>query len=89
MAREIRQSFGWLLSSATKGESIIDTNDPTTPKRREQIGDELMEVLRQAQSEWSKTSEDNRDVARQRFITTLHVFDGLFLDNNNPPENCK
>jgi hypothetical protein len=52
----------------------------------QRIEDELMEILRQAQSQWSLASEDDRDAARQRFISALHMFNGSVLDNEDPVE---
>jgi hypothetical protein len=66
----------------------MDENATPLPKTPQQIEDELMEVLRQAQLEWSRASEDNREAARQRFISALHVFNGLVFDNK-PPEEPK
>jgi hypothetical protein len=44
-------------------------------KTRERIENELLEDLRQKRAEWIKASEDNRDLARQRFINALLIFD--------------
>ena len=52
--------------------------------RTQQIADELMEALRRRQREWSSADEDNRDVARQRFMNALYAFHSLILPDRIP-----
>ena len=53
-------------------------------KRREELEETLLEILRQRQLEWIRASGDERDEARKRFITALHAFNGLVLHNKIP-----
>jgi len=48
-------------------------------KNRQQMQNELMEVLRQRQDEWSRASDDNRAVARLRFLNVLRKLNSLVL----------
>ncbi len=43
-----------------------------------------MEVLRRRQRERSSADEDNRDVARQRFMNALYAFNSLVQPDRIP-----
>ena len=45
-----------------------------------------MEALRQEQQEWLTASEENRAIARQRFMNTLYAFNELVRPKTDTPE---
>ena len=70
-------------------ENRIGMDGSRTPpsKTRWQIEDEVMEELRHRQLEWTNASEEDRDLARQKFLNTLHIFNSLILYNG--PDDSK
>jgi hypothetical protein len=53
--------------------------DAPSRKTRQQIQDELLKVLRERHWEWETASEENREIARQRFMNALQAFTGFGL----------
>ena len=53
-------------------------------KTRQQIESYLLAQLRQRQIAWIAASDQDRDVARQRFMNTLHSLNGFMFDGEIP-----
>ena len=53
-------------------------------KTRQEVEKELMEVLRARQQEWISASDQDRDLARQRFLDALRAFNALILSGKIP-----
>jgi hypothetical protein len=67
--------------------------DAPSRKTRQQIEDELMEVLRERWREWEAASEENREIARQRFLDALEGSTASFCtascpENRVPPRGA-
>jgi hypothetical protein len=56
----------------------------TRAKTRQRIEQDLLEVLNLRQREWISATDDNRDLARRRFMDALHAFNDFVLDGKLP-----
>lgn len=54
-------------------------------KTRNEIVEQLMQALHERQREWHIASDDQREGARQRFMTALHAFNSAVLYDKLPP----
>ena len=54
---------------------------------KQDIESQLLEELSLRQTEWRRASEGDRDVARQRFMNALLVFNSLVLDGQPPKKS--
>jgi hypothetical protein len=60
--------------------------DAPSRKTRKQIENQLIEVLRERWREWQTAGEENREIARQRFLGALEAFNGFVLYGKLPGE---